>query len=95
MTMKLIDGFWSDLDAYADRRELALLAALKEYRIPGYVRQPGDPLDPYGDVSCRLIDMGLANCGPEPLGTFTDGREDYGTVYRITDAGLEELGCWE
>lgn len=88
-------GFWSVLDGDADQREIRLLATLAEYRVPGYVRPAGDPLDPYGDASARLIDLGLATCGPEPMGTFFDGREEYGTVYRITENGTEELGAWE
>lgn len=88
-------GFWSALDGDVDQRALALLRTLAEYSGPGYVRPVGDPLDPYGDVSNRLLDLGLAASFSEPMGTYFDGREEYGTVYRATAAGLEELECWE
>lgn len=96
-TRKLRPGYWSYLaeNLVADQRALALLATLKEYEIPGYVRPTGDPLDPYGDCSARLLDLGLATSAPEPAGTFFDGREEHVTVYRITSLGEEELQCWE
>lgn len=93
--MKLIEGMDADL-AEGDTAGLALLREINEYRIPGYVRPAGDPLDPYGDVSYRLLELGLITVGPEPMGTYgPDGREEYGSVYRLTENGIMELTVWE
>lgn len=37
----------------------------------------------------ELQEDGLVCHTTEALGTFTDGREDCGTVWRLTDAGRE------
>lgn len=78
-----------------DEKALELLRLIDHYRGPGWVRQSGETLDPYGDMSNFLLDLGLIEARTEPLGTFTDGREDYGTVWHVTSLGIDELGVWE
>lgn len=80
-----------DIQLTPGDRALDLLRRVHEYKIPGYDPMADSALLDTEPVWC-LAEQGLITFSWEGMGAYdSEGREEEGRVWRLTEEGLTEL----